>query len=68
MAQLAFPKRRKNTDVRSREYLTGQEVERLRRAACSMGIYGHRNDTMILLAYRHGLRISELSHFCPLTG
>jgi type 1 fimbriae regulatory protein FimE len=57
---LAFPKRHKYTDVRSREYLTAAEVDRLRKAARSVGRHGLRNDTMILLAYRHGLRVSEL--------
>lgn len=62
MPKLAFPKRHKHADVRSRAYLTEAEVERLRRAARGMGTYGHRNDTMILLGYRHGFRISELIH------
>jgi integrase len=58
--KLAFPKRHTHADVRSREYLTAAEVTRLRKAARSMGRHGLRNDTMILLAYRHGLRVSEL--------
>jgi len=58
--KLAFPKRHKHADVRSREYLTAAEVTRLRKAARRMGRHGLRNDTMILLAYRHGLRVSEL--------
>jgi len=57
--KLAFPKRHKYADVRSREYLTAAEVERLRKAARSVGRHGLRNDTMILLAYRHGLRVAE---------
>jgi len=57
---LAFPKRHKHAEVRSREYLTEAEVERLRKAARSIGRNSLRNDTMILLAYRHGLRVSEL--------
>jgi type 1 fimbriae regulatory protein FimE len=60
MAKLAFPRRHKNIDVRSREYLTEAEIERLRKAARAIGRHGHRNDTMILIAYRHGLRVSEL--------
>lgn len=60
MPKLAFPKRHKHADVRSREYLTAAEVTRLRKAARSVGRHGLRNDTMILLAYRHGLRVSEL--------
>ena len=60
MPKLAFPKRHKHTDVRSREYLTAAEVDRLCKAACRVGQLGLRNATMILLAYRHGLRVSEL--------
>src|SRR5262249_52925803 len=46
--------------VRARRYLTGREVEKLIEAARKHGRYGHRDATMILLAYRHGLRASEL--------
>jgi integrase len=46
--------------VRTREYLTGAEVERLIAAARKSSRYGHRNAGMILLAYRHGLRASEV--------
>ena len=51
-----------NVTVRSsapREYLTEREVERLIKAA-SESRWGHRDATAILLAYRHGLRASEL--------
>jgi type 1 fimbriae regulatory protein FimB/type 1 fimbriae regulatory protein FimE len=54
------PGRRPNAEVRSREYLTKAEVERLQRAAAGLGRYGHRDATMILLAFRHGLRAAEL--------
>ena len=53
------PRRPKNDDVRSREYLTDQEVERLQETA-KANRWGHRDATMILVAYRHGLRASEL--------
>ena len=53
------PRRRPNAKLRTREYLTGAEVERLMAAAKS-NRYGHRDATMVLLAYRHGLRASEL--------
>ena len=43
-----------------RKYLTPREVERLMNAARKSGRYGHRDATMILLAFRHGLRASEL--------
>jgi integrase len=49
-----------NRERRTREYLTPQEVEKLIRAASRVGRYGHRDATLILLAYRHGLRVSEL--------
>ena len=62
MPKLAFPKRHKHRDVRSREHLTPPEVDKLRKAARSIGCHGERNDTMILLAYRHGLRVAELIH------
>jgi site-specific recombinase XerD len=50
-----------NTSVRhTRRYLTTREVEKLIEAARKHGRYEHRDATMILLAYRHGLRASEL--------
>jgi integrase len=50
-----------NTSVtRTRRYLTEREVEKLIEAARKHGRYGHRDATMILLAFRHGLRASEL--------
>jgi len=54
------PLRRKNTEYRSREYLTEQEVEQLIDAAGKVGRHGHRDSTLILLSYRHGLRVTEL--------
>src|SRR5215831_12931738 len=41
-----------------RRYLTEREVERLMDCAGKHGRYGHRDATMILVAYRHGLRAS----------
>ncbi len=55
-----MPRRRHNRTYRSREYLTEQEVERLIDAAGRVGRHGHRDRTLILLAYRHGLRVTEL--------
>ena len=50
-----------NTSVtRTRNYLTGSEVDRLIAAARKVSRYGHRDATMILIAYRHGLRASEV--------
>src|SRR6516165_4346976 len=53
------PRRAKNRDLRTREYLTAAEIERLIEAARD-NRYGHRDATMILVAYRHGLRVAEL--------
>jgi type 1 fimbriae regulatory protein FimB/type 1 fimbriae regulatory protein FimE len=50
------PRRLPNAARRPREYLTGEEVERLIAAARARpGRHGHRDATMILMAYRHGL-------------
>src|SRR5262245_2343286 len=43
-----------------RRYLTEREVERLMDCARKHGRYRHRDATMILVAYRHGLRASEV--------
>src|SRR5262249_218068 len=43
-----------------RRYLTERELERLIDCARKYGRYGHRDATMILVAYRHGLRASEV--------
>src|SRR3977135_786302 len=48
-----------NSAYRVREYLTEKEVGRLINAARD-NRWGHRDATMILIAYRHGLRASEL--------
>jgi site-specific recombinase XerD len=53
------PKRRRNADVRVREYLTDAEVNRLIDAA-GENRNGHRDATMVLVAYRHGLRATEV--------
>ena len=53
------PRRLPNAKLRTREYLTEGEVARLMDAAKG-NRYGHRDATMILLAYRHVLRVSEL--------
>jgi integrase len=54
------PKRLPNADLRTREYLTEAEVERLLKAS-NGNRWAHRDATMILVAYRHGLRASELA-------
>lgn len=54
------PKRIKNSKRRPREYLTPNEIEKLLNASKQIGRYGSRDAAMILMAYRHGLRVSEL--------
>jgi type 1 fimbriae regulatory protein FimB/type 1 fimbriae regulatory protein FimE len=53
------PTRRPNRELRTREHLTETEVGKLI-AAAKDNRHGHRDATMILVAYRHGLRASEL--------
>ena len=53
------PRRPPNRDLRTREYLTEAEVERLLKAS-TRNRWGHRDATMVLVAYRHGLRAAEL--------
>ena len=52
--------RQKNSAYRSREYLTESEVGRLIDTAGKTGRHRHRDATLLMLAYRHGLRVSEL--------
>jgi len=55
------PGRPKNRDVRSREHLLPDEVAAaLIKAAGQAGRHRLRDRTLILTAYRHGLRVSEL--------
>ena len=53
------PRRKRNAEVRAREYLTDGEIARLITAA-GKNRYGHRDATMVLVAYRHGLRAGRL--------
>jgi type 1 fimbriae regulatory protein FimB/type 1 fimbriae regulatory protein FimE len=53
------PRRVPNAELRTREYLTEAEIERLMKAA-KANRHGHRDATMILIAFRHGLRAAEL--------
>jgi integrase len=54
------PRKVTNRLQRSREHLFPHEVEAMIKAAQGVGRHGFRDATLILLAYRHGLRISEL--------
>jgi type 1 fimbriae regulatory protein FimB/type 1 fimbriae regulatory protein FimE len=53
------PRRRRNDEVRAREYLTEAEVNRLI-ATAGNNRHAHRDATAVLVAYRHGLRAAEL--------
>jgi len=55
----APPRKPKNTNVRSREHLTPAEVDKLIATAGKIGRHGHRDRTLVLVMYRHGLRVSE---------
>jgi integrase len=55
----ALPRRKPNAEYRSREHLTEREVEKLIEAAKG-NRWGHRDATMVLIAFRHGLRAAEL--------
>lgn len=57
--KVAPPRRRKNIETRSREYLTPDEVKQMLKAAATSGRYGQRDKTLVLLTYRHGLRVAE---------
>ena len=54
-----LPRRKPNAEYRSREHLTEREVERLSEAMKG-NRWGHRDATMVLIAFRHGLRAWEL--------
>jgi integrase len=51
--------RRPNAELRTREHLTADEVERLIEAA-NANRQGQRDALMTLLAFRHGLRAAEV--------
>ena len=59
-SRVSPPRRAYNHERRSREHLTPGEVDALIDAAKRTGRHSHRDATLILLAYRHGLRVSEL--------
>ena len=53
------PLRRPNAELRPREHLTEREVEKLVKAA-KANRWGQRDSTVLLIAFRHGLRASEV--------
>ncbi len=54
------PAKLPNLEKRSREYLTVSEVNKLIKIAKSLGRHGERDSLMILVMYRHALRVGEL--------
>ena len=52
-------RRRPNAELRTREYLTEPEIERML-AAVKGNRWAQRDATMLLVAFRHGLRVAEL--------
>lgn len=53
------PLRKKNSELRSREYLTSKEIDALTKVV-RHGRNGHRDATMILIGWRHAMRPGEL--------
>jgi integrase len=58
-ARRRLPARPSNSELRPREYLTPSGVETLIKTA-RQGRHGHRDATLILVAYWHGLRAAEI--------
>ena len=50
-----------NKEKRSREYLTQDEVRKMLVSAKSVGRHGARDALLILLCFRHALRVGELT-------
>ena len=57
--RIVTPLRRPNAELRPREHLTEHEIDKLVEATRG-NRWGQRDTTMILIAFRHGLRASEL--------
>jgi integrase len=55
-----MPNRKANDQLRGRQHLSESEVARLEKAARANNRWGHRDATMIMTAFRHGLRVMEL--------
>jgi integrase len=53
------PNRKANDALRTRSHLTEKEVDKILKVA-KQGRYGSRDHLMVLMAFRHGLRVSEL--------
>jgi integrase len=55
----SVPVRPPNAELRQREYLTQAEAQKLMKEA-RKGRYGERDATLISIAFRHGLRATEI--------
>ena len=51
-----------NKDVRTREYLTSDEVDRLRRRIRNLNRSPDRDEAIVLVMFRHALRVSEATN------
>lgn len=57
------PNSRKYAEVRAREHLLQEEVEAMREGIKKKGgRHAHRDSTLILVMYRHGLRVEEAAN------
>jgi integrase len=57
--QTITPRRAPNAELRTREHLTADEVEKLIETV-RQNRHGYCDALMVLLAYRHGLRAAEV--------
>lgn len=55
------PSKIPNKEKRSREYLTQDEVRKMLVSAKSVGRHGARDALLILMSFRHALRVGELT-------
>lgn len=53
------PTKPRNSDVRTREYLTPSEVKKVKEAARKIGRHGFRDWLLISMTYAHALRVTE---------
>lgn len=58
-AKFEPPRRKRNAETRAREYLTLAEVRKVRDAAHASGRNGLRDGLLVLMLFRHGLRVAE---------
>lgn len=54
--------RARNDELRGKKHLTAREIDRICKALRKNSRYPDRDELMVLIAYHHGLRVSELVH------